>query len=335
MKMFSLYRNFIIRNLSVLVFFAIVIFFCTYLDFSSYSKNPQPRALNLIARITLAILPMHAITAVSNIFLVRGLFLSKRYGIFIIAFIGYWLCAHQLLQYYFALMGFGIIDPLKTVTLVSLGTAIYFLHLYLLKNIIQGRIDIISAESELSFLKQQLNPHFLLNAMNNLYGESLSDLEKVPARILNLSDLLRYQIEATKKNTVALEEEIEFIRRYIDYCTFSNERLKVEQEYLGNWHLVFIPPLFYLPLVENAVKFSSETTDPAINLQLTVNKGKVVFSIQNNYLLTGSRLHGTGMGIENVKRRLGVYGLRHKLSCRQENNVYSVNLTIWGLSTAA
>jgi len=174
----------------------------------------------------------------------------------------------------------------------------------------------------------------LLNAMNNLYGEALAEPDKVPDRILNLSDMLRYQIEATKKDYVLLEEEIAFIKKYMEYYTFRNERLAITQKFDGNFDSIDIPPLFFLPLVENAVKFSAETPEPFINLDLKVKCNSLSFTIKNSCLESGSRISGTGIGIENLKRRLEVYGLKHELNCKKENNTFIVKLNIWHLPTA-
>ena len=211
----------------------------------------------------------------------------------------------------------------------------YFLHFWILRNITESQKEIMTIESELVFLKQQLNPHFLLNVMNNLYGESLAVPESVPDRILNVSDLLRYQIEATKKDIVPLEEEIAFIKKYIAYYTFSNERLTIEQTYLGNFDRIKIPPLFFLPLMENAVKFSGETSRPYIHLSLNVSDRDLTFSMQNNFLAEGSRTKGTGIGIGNLKRRLEVYGINHKLTCERDSSEFKIQLKLWELPTVA
>jgi LytS/YehU family sensor histidine kinase len=238
------------------------------------------------------------------------------------------------MSYYFDYAGLGRIKTLSIISLIFNGTFLYILHALAMKKFSQTDKDIINFKSELSFLKQQLNPHFLLNAMNNLYGESLSEPEKLPGRILNLSDLLRYQIEATKKDFVFVAEEIDFIKKYIEYYTFRNERLSVTQNYEGTFDSIEIPPLFFLPLVENAVKFSGETSNPFIVIDLKVKNQNLSFTLKNNYLETGSRLSSTGIGIENLKRRLEVYGLRHELTCKKENNTFSVTLNIWHLPIA-
>jgi LytS/YehU family sensor histidine kinase len=238
------------------------------------------------------------------------------------------------MNWFFPLMGLGNFKTLQILSLIINGMFFYFIHVVITKKIMDTDKDIMNFKSELSFLKQQLNPHFLLNAMNNLYGESLAEPDKVPDRILNLSDMLRYQIEATKKDYVLLDEEIAFIKKYMEYYTFRNERLAITQKFEGNFDSIDIPPLFFLPLVENAVKFSAETAEPFINIDLKVRCNSLSFIIKNSCLESGSRISGTGIGIENLKRRLEVHGLKHELNCKKEKNTFIVKLNIWHLPTA-
>ena len=277
---------------------------------------------------------MYVGVAFSNIFIINKFLLRKKYRVFWVLFILYWIFFYSLMTNYFLYAGLGKMKTLSIISLIFNGTCLYFLHLGIMKKVSQTDKDIMNFKSELSFLKQQLNPHFLLNAMNNLYGESLSDPDKLPDRILNLADMLRYQIEASKKDYVLLEEEIAFIKKYIEYYTFQNERLVVTQQYEGDFDTIDIPPLFFLPLVEKAVKFSAETPEPFIAIDLKVKCQNLSFTLKNNYLESGSRLSSTGIGIENLKRRLEVYGLRHELSCKKEKSTFIVKLKIWHLPTA-
>ncbi len=170
--------------------------------------------------------------------------------------------------------------------------------------------------------------------MNNLYGESLTEPQKLPDRILNLSDMLRYQIEATKKDHVLLNEEIDFVKKYIEYHTFRNERLDFKQNYDGTFDKIEIPPLFFLPLVENAIKFSGETAEPYIILDLKLKCRNLSFILKNNCLEDESKLSSTGIGIENLKRRLEIHGLKHEFKFKKEKNTFSLTLNIWNLPTA-
>ena len=330
MKILKIYQNFFLRNIIVNAFIILVIFACVYdeirLDGHDWSF--------MISKIAVGYLPCIVWVTIFNIYIIRPFLFKKKLKTFFTLFVIYWTSFYFFMNWFFPLVGLGNFKTLQILSLIINGMFFYFIHVVITKKITDADKDIMNFKSELSFLKQQLNPHFLLNAMNNLYGESLSDPDKLPDRILNLSGMLRYQIEATKKDYVFLEEEIAFIKKYIEYYTFQNERLVVTQHFEGDYDSIDIPPLFFLPLVENAVKFSAETPKPFINIDLKVKCNQLSFTLKNNYLESGSRLSSTGIGIENLKRRLEVYGLRHELNCKKEKNIFIVKLKIWHLPTA-
>jgi len=330
MTILKIYQNFILRNLIVNLIVIGIIFVCIYDEMNYYEKD----SLILLQNICLGYLPMYIGVTVSNMFIINKFLFRKKYRIFWVVFILYWICFYNIMIDYFYYAGLGKMKTLSIISLIFNGTCLYFFHMIIIKKMSQTDKDIMNFKSELSFLKQQLNPHFLLNAMNNLYGESLSEPDKLPDRILNLSDMLRYQIEATKKDYVLLDEEIAFIKKYMEYYTFRNERLVITQKFEGSFDILDIPPLFFLPLVENAVKFSAEAAEPFITIELKAKNRNLSFTIKNNCLEAGSRISGTGIGIENLKRRLEVYGLKHELNCKKEKNIFSVTLNIWHLPTA-
>ena len=330
MKILKIYQNFFLRNIIVHVIIYGIILACVYdeirLDGHSWAY--------ILSKIAIGYFPCIIWITIFNMFIIKPFLFKKKFQLFFTLLIVYWTGFYFFMNWFFPIAGLGNLKTLQILSLIINGTFFYFIHIVITKKVSETNKEIINFKSELSFLKQQLNPHFLLNAMNNLYGESLSDPDKLPDRILNLSDMLRYQIEATKKDYVFLEEEIAFIKKYIEYYTFQNERLVVTQQFEGDYDSIDIPPLFFLPLVENAVKFSAETPKPFINVDLKVKCNQLSFTLKNNYLESGSRLSSTGIGIENLKRRLEVYGLRHELNCKKEKNIFIVKLKIWHLPTA-
>lgn len=342
MNISKLYLNFSIRNLTMITLFILIIFGCVYNDSNDSEQNIAGASL-VFTKIIRGFFPLYLAMIFSNRIIVNQLFFKKKYFFFTVCFISFWTCYLFFIEYYYDLVNLEDssslqlerVSTLLSVIAIANGTLLYFLHVGILRKIAESQKERLNIESELSFLKQQLNPHFLLNAMNNLYGESLAEPEKVPERILNLSDLLRYQIEATKKDVVPLQDEIEFIQKYIDYSTFKNECLVVEQKYSGKTEGIVIPPLFFLPLVENAVKFSGEMAEPFIHLDFEIKGLNLSFSLQNNFLTEGSRIKGTGIGIENLKRRLEVQGIRHKLECEAKGELFNIKLDLWELPTAA
>ena len=330
MKILKIYQNFFLRNIIVNAFIVLIILACVYDEIKLDGHDLS----FMLSKIAVGYLPCIIWVTIFNIFIIKPFLFRRKLKTFFTLFVIYWTSFYFFMNWFFPLVGLGNFKTLQILSLIINGMFFYFIHVVITKKIRDADKDIMNFKSELSFLKQQLNPHFLLNAMNNLYGESLSDPDKLPDRILNLSDMLRYQIEATKKDYVFLEEEIAFIKKYIEYYTFQNERLVVTQHFEGDYDSIDIPPLFFLPLVENAVKFSAETPKPFINVDLKVRCNQLSFTLKNNYLESGSRLSSTGIGIENLKRRLEVYGLRHELNCKKEKNIFIVKLKIWHLPTA-
>ncbi|PXY41106.1 histidine kinase [Flavobacterium cheongpyeongense] len=330
MTIAKIYQNFFLRNLIVNTLVYLVILACIYDEI----KLDGHDWAYILRKIAIGYFPTIVWVTCFNIFIIRPFLFRKKIRLFFTLLVTYWITFYFFMGWFFPTAGLGELRTLQILSLIINGTFFYFIHIIITKKVMQADKDIMNFKSELSFLKQQLNPHFLLNAMNNLYGEALSEPDKVPDRILNLSDMLRYQIEACKKDYVLVEEEIAFVKKYIEYYSFRNERLTVTQDFEGDFDKIEIPPLFFLPLVENAVKFSAETAEPFINLDLKVKCRNLRFTLKNNYLESGSRLSGTGIGIENLKRRLEVYGLKHNLNCEKEKNMFIVKLSIWQLPTA-
>lgn len=330
MKIAKIYQNFFLRNLIVNLLVYLVIVACVYDEI----KLDGYDCIYIFSKVAVGYFPCIVWVTLFNVFIIKPFLFRKKIKLFFLLLIAYWTCFYFFMNWFFPNVGLGDLKTLQVVSLIINGMFFYFMHIVITKKMSQADKDIINFKSEVSFLKQQLNPHFLLNAMNNLYGEALAEPDKVPDRILNLSDLLRYQIEASKKDYVLMDEEIAFIKKYIEYYTFRNDRLVVHQNFEGLNDSIEIPPLFFLPLVENAVKFASETSAPFIYLDLKVKCRNLTFTLKNNYLESGSRLSGTGIGIENLKRRLEVYGIKHDLSCNKEKDTFITKLSIWRLPTA-
>lgn len=329
MTIAKIYQNFFLRNIIINTLVYLVILACVYDEI----KLEGHGWTYIVSKVAVGYFPCIIWVTCFNTFIIKPFLFRKKVKLFFFLLVVYWTTFYYFMNWFFPNVGLGNLKTLQIVSLITNGTLFYFIHILITKKMSQSDKDIMNFKSELSFLKQQLNPHFLLNAMNNLYGESLSDPDKLPDRILNLSDLLRYQIEATKKDFVFLNQETDFIRKYIDYYTFRNERLVFTQNCEGTFENFEIPPLFFLPLVENAVKFSAETPQPFIHLDLKLKCRNLTFTLKNNYLLSGSRLSSTGIGIENLKRRLEVYGLKHELSCQKGKDTFTVKLSIWNLPT--
>ena len=222
---------------------------------------------------------------------------------------------------------------------VTTGVAIFLIYLiglgfyYIHKNILEKNLlfqsELIERDEEIRHLKAQLNPHFLFNALNNLYGTALTDPSETPDKILELSELLRYQIESSKKEHVLLEDEIEFIQKYLHYEQDRNPKLRIELETNTHSDSATLSPMLFMPFIENAIKYSSDTDKPFLFLSIESDKKTLTFKMRNNYNSAGKNFSGTNTGLYNTKKRLElVYKNRHHLSIKQADEVYSVELII-------
>ena len=188
-------------------------------------------------------------------------------------------------------------------------------------------------EAELAWLKNQINPHFLFNTLNNISSLTQIDADKAQDTVMQLSDLLRYAMYETNKPKVPLEGEVEFMRNYIDLMKLRcNEMTTVNVQ----WSIVNgqseVAPLLFISLIENAFKHGTNSNAPAsIDISLTQQDGTLVFICgnTNNPKPTKDR-SGSGIGLENTRRRLdllypGHYTWEQTIT---PENIYHVKITL-------
>ncbi|WP_435137113.1 sensor histidine kinase [Formosa sp. A9] len=190
-------------------------------------------------------------------------------------------------------------------------------------------------DSELQFLKSQINPHFLFNNLNNLYSHAIENSPKTPSIIIELSSVLRYMLYDCKENYVSLEKEISHLKNF-------TELYKLQIEHRGNIQFktdtfenskLKIAPLILMVFIENAFKHS--TSNQSDNIHITINvktseQGVLKFSCKNNYIVSNKKSNlESGIGLENVKKRLMLlYPKKHDLNIEMTNNIYKVELSI-------
>ena len=209
------------------------------------------------------------------------------------------------------------------------GIAFYFIRYSYYKELQQRELLLQNRQSELSFLRSQINPHFLFNSLNNIYSLAYQQSDRVLPAIAGLSDLLRYMLyDANEK--VPLEKELEYIRKYIDLQRLRFEQpVKAELMVAGNTVDVLIPPLLLIPFVENAFKhgdFSHENNGLLINIY--TNNQKLHVHCHNKKGKQRKDVGG-GIGLENVRRRLSLlYPGKHVLLVEDKNDFFTVNLEL-------
>lgn len=187
-------------------------------------------------------------------------------------------------------------------------------------------------ETEMKFLKSQINPHFLFNALNNVYTLAIIKADETPEVILKLSEMLRYMLYDCKDDLVILRKEVDYIRNYIDLYQLKEEKaLNIETNFAKVELEQMIPPMVFIPFIENSFKHSKieDFENGWIKMSLTTN-GKLIFRIQNSIpQATFTKDTVGGIGLENVKRRLElIYPNQHELVIKNENAIFDIRLEI-------
>ncbi|MEO0895336.1 MAG: sensor histidine kinase [Bacteroidota bacterium] len=185
------------------------------------------------------------------------------------------------------------------------------------------------AKTELTLLKNQINPHFFFNTLNNLYGLAVEKSDLAPTMILKLSDIMRYTIYEGEEEFVPLENEVNYLEDYIDLhkIRYSKKVDIVVRKDIQHPHRI-APLLLVVPL-ENAFKHGVESlaSDAFIEMAIKTSPRGISFFIQNNYEPVKGRKKGIGM--ENLSKRLAlIYPDQHNLEITQTEDTYSLSLEI-------
>lgn len=192
-------------------------------------------------------------------------------------------------------------------------------------------------EAELKLLKAQLNPHFLFNTLNNLYGLSVVKSDKLPDLMLKLSDLLRYGLYDTKDKFVPLEKEITYLENYI-----SLENIRLEDKTTikfaknGNSNSKMIAPMLLIVFVENAFKHlgNNKAGRSLVHVDLNIEDDALKLKCINSFDPLSKKVADmekgrSGIGLQNAKKRLAlIYPEKHELKILEQDDVFSVNLTL-------
>ena len=188
-------------------------------------------------------------------------------------------------------------------------------------------------ESELKYLKSQINPHFLFNALNNLYSLTLEKSDKAPDVVLKISALLDFVLYECNVPYIELEKEIENVRNYIDLQKIRfGAKAVININISKNIKNIKIAPLIILPFVENSFKhgLSNNFGRGEININLRIENNKLFFDINNTVANSESNNNGhSGIGLKNVKKRLELqYKDLYKCDIIKDDNLFSVFLEI-------
>lgn len=217
-------------------------------------------------------------------------------------------------------------------TALILGTAcgVRIMKEFLRKEIKMRALQKSNFENELAYLKEQINPHFLFNALNNIYVQSRKRPKDAPDSILLLSDMLRYQLYDSSHNQVRLEDEIEYLRNYLKLDEMRKTDTVVNFEIIGDPKGKLVAPFLFIPYLENAIKHGGKNeTKDFLNVKFNITEEKIIYSVTNSKPTIVSPHQVGGIGLPNLQRRLDLlYPEMHIYSVKETANTYMVILEL-------
>lgn len=194
-------------------------------------------------------------------------------------------------------------------------------------------------ESELKFLKTQLNPHFLFNTLNSLYALTLKKSDLAPEIVLKLSEAMRYMLYECNVDQVSLSKEIQYIENYLELEKLRHsDQVDIKFNLEGDIDDQKIAPLLFLPFIENSFKhgIATQLGRKFVHIDMKIDDDDIQFEINNNKgtkanqntLPQTNKISG-GIGLGNIQKRLRLlYPDHHRLEIKDTNDHYSVKLKL-------
>jgi hypothetical protein len=194
------------------------------------------------------------------------------------------------------------------------------------KNLVRDKL-----ETELKFLRNQTNPHFLFNTLNNIYALARKKSDETADVVMKLSKLLRFMLYETRNEQIRISDEIKVLDDYIELEKLRyNDRLTISFIREIDNENEQIAPLLLIPFVENAFKHGASESrfESFINLEMTLQDGILSFNIENTKEQNGKKQNDENIGLTNVRRQLELLYKEHEVSIICEAAVFKVSLTV-------
>jgi len=223
-------------------------------------------------------------------------------------------------------------DPYNTVLfllVLSFGTCISVTQRWLSSEQNKKETENEKLNTELSFLKSQINPHFFFNTLNNIYSLAIIKSEQTAPAVIKLSSIMRYILSETEKDFVPLQNEIEFTKNYIELQQMRlTDKVTVVFNTDGITDDLQIAPLLFIPFVENAFKYGNTMmANTHILFSMEQSGNKIVFTAEN-YISKHQVINSTKAGLLNVQKRLELlFPNRHLLQITK-SELFTINLQI-------
>lgn len=290
--------------------------------FTNQSENFWDRAKNV-----LLILPIVVFQYYFHLYLYNNFFKKKKTSYFVgivitILLSGYYFYLQDQSANYFGSFSIAIILLIFVIAFTFASKSYFYQIAY-------EKSQRIQAQTELQLLQSQVNPHFMFNTLNNIYAQNLSNPALANEMILQYADLVRYQLESSAKEKVLLRDEIDFVEKYIALETIRiHKTISIYLEKNIQNENVEIPPMLFLPFIENAFKHGNTTLpNTYIKFKIKQQENKIVFFAEN-FVSKQKVSISTKSGLLNVKKRLELlFPNRHLLQINQ-NELFTIHLQI-------
>lgn len=229
-------------------------------------------------------------------------------------------------------LGFRVIPRIFTFCLVwLLGTILQVMDRLRLTEKRSKENELEKVNAELSYLKLQINPHFLFNTLNNIYALASIKSEQTPAAVMKLSDIMRYVTQDAQADYVPLESEIAYINNYIELQKMrSNDKLDLRFETYGDFTNNKIAPLLLISFVENAFKYGISNHEKSeIAIMISAENKWLHMTVHNTVFERAENESTSSIGMLNTRRRLELlYPDKYLLEFGRRDKFYDVDLKI-------
>ena len=276
--------------------------------------------------------------------LIDRLWFKKQYIFFILVVVILILCVsyskYELFSYFDLHKGkrhmppfhaFVYFDFLSNLLPVVFAMAIRYARRNFSLEIAQKEAQAHKLQADLTQLRYQLQPHFFFNALNNIYSLIEFDPQKAQQSVHSLSKLMRHFMQNSDQKQISLAEEVAFLQQYISLMQLRlTDKTTVQVDFPKQVPQLTIAPLLFISLVENAFKHGvSATSTTTLSFSLRVEGDTIIFRGENTKIPTQESLYSSGIGIDNLKKRLTLlYPERHQYTIEEKEGKYIAQLTI-------
>lgn len=230
------------------------------------------------------------------------------------------LVSHQSYYYLISMMAAGI----STIVKISSD--------WLRQTQTQRDLETRTMQTELNFLKSQINPHFLFNTLNSLYALTLKKSDEAPEVVIKLSEMMRYMLYECNEPEVPVSKEVNYIRNYLDLERLRHKDLDIKFDVEGDMGDLKVAPLIFIAFIENAFKHGASNHISAgfVHIHVYLDGGELNLYVENSKpekQPTQEHRRSGGIGLVNVRRRLEIlYKNNYNLEVHDKPNTYGVNL---------